>query len=64
MTRNPSKEGHFVYPLLSDKLRTYVKHSLYTDRVIFRAGPKELFASKEIRTLDLMEKKKKKAQDS
>jgi len=44
---------------LSDKPRTRAKYSLHTDWVIIwlrrRAGPKELFAAKEIRTSDLIE---------
>jgi hypothetical protein len=48
-----------VYPPLLGKSRTHVKSPLHTDQVIFRlrrrAGPKELFALKGIRTLDLME---------
>jgi hypothetical protein len=51
-------QGHFVYQPLSGKLRTRAKRPLHTDRVILRfrrrASPKELFAPKEIRTLDLM----------
>jgi hypothetical protein len=47
-----------VYPPLLGKPRTHVKRPLHTDRVILRlrrrAGPKELFALKGIRTLDLM----------
>jgi hypothetical protein len=47
-----------MYPLLLGKLRTHVKHPFHLDRLILwfcrRAGPKELFAPKGIRTLDLM----------
>jgi hypothetical protein len=58
MTRNPSKTGHFVYPPLLGKSRICVKRPLHTDRIILRlrsqAGPKKLFASKGIRTLDFI----------
>jgi predicted neutral ceramidase superfamily lipid hydrolase len=57
MTRNPSK-AYFVYLPLTGKPRTHVELLLHTNRVIlrlcWRAGPKELFAFKGIRTLDLM----------
>lgn len=47
-----------MYPLLSGKPRTHLKHLLHTDRVILRLrrrfGPKELFAPKGIQTLNLM----------
>jgi len=47
-----------MYPPLSGKPRTYVKRPFHTDWVILwfcqRAGSKELFAPKEIRTLDLI----------
>jgi hypothetical protein len=33
MTRNPSKVGHFVYPLLLSKPWTRVKHPLHTDKI-------------------------------
>jgi hypothetical protein len=32
----PPRQGHFVYPPLSSKPRTHVKHPLHTDRVILR----------------------------
>jgi len=58
MTRTPPKQSHFMYQPLSGKPWTRVKRPLYTDQIILRfrlqAGPKELFAPKEIRTLDLM----------
>jgi hypothetical protein len=47
-----------VYPFLSSKPQTHVKCLLHTDRIILRlrqrVDPKELFAPKGIRTLDLM----------
>jgi hypothetical protein len=48
-----------MYQPLSGKPWTRVKRPLHIDRVILqllrRAGPKELFASKGFRTLDLIE---------
>jgi hypothetical protein len=48
-----------MYPPLSDKPQNRAKHLLYRDQVILRlhqlAGPKKLFSSKGIQTLNLME---------
>lgn len=56
--RIPSRQGHFVYPLMSSKPRIRVKRHLHTDQVILQlcwwAGLKKLFAPKGIQILDLM----------